>query len=118
MSKILLEADNKTVEKQLIQLTNDLTFAKKLLALGEPFEKACKVLGYNITNENGGNPLLAFVIKQKHLVDSGAINANTFKALYNAVAKHLVADSEFFKPNDYNIIYCKNLYKKTRNRLY
>ena len=32
---------------------------------------------------------------------------------YNAVAKNLVADSEFFTATDYNIIYCQDLYTKS-----
>lgn len=88
---------------------------EKLDALGEPFKKALKVLGYNIELENGGNPLLAFVhgdFGQKRLLD-GKLNANTFKAIYNTVSKHLVADSEFFEENDYNILYCIKLYNKS-----
>lgn len=118
MSKVLLEADNNLEKKLQNDLKLDLTYIKKLLALGEPFKKACETLGYNITAENGGNPLLAFAVKQKQLVTSGLLNANTFKAIYNAVAEQLVADSEFFEANNYNIIYCKNLYKKTPKEMY
>jgi hypothetical protein len=116
MAKILLEADTNDVEKKLIELKIDPALVKKLLALGEPFKKACRVLGYSVKPENGGNPILAFVLQDyviKNLLNTALLNAGTFKAIYNAVAKHLVADSEFFKANNYNIIYCKNLYKKS-----
>lgn len=116
MTKILLEADTRGLEKKLIGLKTDPALVKKLLALGEPFKKACEVLGYNIDNKNGGNPILAFVLQDyviQNLINTGDLNVSTFKAIYNAVAKQLVADSEFFKDNDYNIIYCKKLYKKT-----
>ena len=51
---------------------------------------------------------------QQELIKPGLLNINTFKAIYNAVAKNLVADSEFFaeSKSNYNIIYCKDLYSK------
>jgi hypothetical protein len=116
MAKILLEANANEVETKLLELTDDATLVKKLLALGEPFKRACKVLGYSTEPNNGGNPILAFVLQEYviiNLIKPGLLNANTFKAIYNAVAKQLVADSEFFAQNSYNIIYCKNLYKKS-----
>lgn len=124
MAKILREADyasltvkDSTIEKKLNDLTEnkDPAFIKKLMAFGEPFKKICVAFGYDIHPGNGGNPILAFVLQDyiKPLIKNGALNVNTFKALYNAVAKHLMADSEFFVRNSYNIIYCKDLYTKS-----
>lgn len=88
---------------------------KKLMTLGEPFKKACKILGFKTENSKGSNPILAFVVQpvvQEKFLNTGLLNSNSFKAIYNAVAKNLVADSEFFIKNDYNIIYCPDLYSK------
>ena len=61
------------------------------------------------------NPLLAFFLREytQKLVLADLINAENFKALNNAVAEGYVADSEFLKENDYNILYCQDLYKQT-----
>ncbi len=110
------ENRDEDIFKKLEELGFNKEVIKKLKALGEPFKKAIRVLGFNLTLEKGGNPILAFVNQeyvQKHLLIPGLLNANTFKAIYNAVAKKLVADSEFFSERDYNIIYCKNLYTKS-----
>jgi hypothetical protein len=85
--------------------------AKKLILLGEPLRKALEIIKFT---EN--NPILAFLNQKfvkEELLSTGLLNVNTFKAIYNAVAKKLVADSEFFKVRTYNIIYCKDLYRKT-----
>lgn len=61
------------------------------------------------------NPVLAFVRSkwvQNELIKTDLINSNTFKAVHNAIAKRYIADSEFVKANNYNILYCKDLYKK------
>ena len=61
------------------------------------------------------NPVLAFVRSkwvQNELIKTDLINSNTFKAIHNAIAKRYIADSEFVKANNYNILYCKDLYKK------
>jgi hypothetical protein len=86
--------------------------AKVLLEIGTPLKKAFKVLGFNKMT----NPLLGFISQdyvKKTLLATGLLNANTFKAIYNAVADHKVADSEFLTYRDYNIIYCPSLYKKS-----
>lgn len=85
--------------------------AEELLAIGEPLQKLLKVLGFKASK----NPVLAF-LKQKTvqnmLIRTGLINANTFQAIYIAKARKLVVDTDFERPNDYNIIYCPDLYKK------
>ena len=108
------------VEQKLLDITKDPALVKKLLDLGEPFKTACKKLGYKVKQENGSNPILAFVLQsyvQERLITPGLLNRNTFKAIYNAVAKNLVADSEFFSTNNYNIIYCQDLYRKTASEM-
>lgn len=135
MSKILLEADftadlraiyssaRPADEQQSDGLENILVHnglenqetIKKIIALGEPLKKAVQVLGEN----KDKNPILAFVTQStiQNLILTGTLNADKFKAIYNAVAKKLVADSEFFKENSYNIIYCKALYEKTTKEI-
>lgn len=89
---------------------------KKLMQLGDPFKKALKVLGYKASDPKANkNPILAFVKQttvQDTLIKPGFLNISTFRAIYNAIAKNLVADSEFFAQNSYNLIYCKELYRK------
>jgi hypothetical protein len=89
---------------------------EKLNALGEPFKKALEVLGW-IPRKN---PLLAFVAQewvQKNLLLTDLLNASTFRAIYNALATRQVAGSEFLKANDYNIIYCRDLYSKSATEM-
>lgn len=93
----------------------DTDVIKKLLALGPYFKKAIEVLGNKADKGPGANPILGFVAQgevQQNFIKTGLLNINSFKAIYNAVAKNLVADSEFFAINKYNIIYCKDLYRK------
>lgn len=89
----------------------DGTCAKQLLTIGEPLRRALKVLGF----DERVNPILGFIIlpEVKELLREKLLNINSFKAIFNAVAKKLIAHSEFFKANSYNIIYCKDLYTKT-----
>jgi hypothetical protein len=117
------EQPSNELEAKLAQLGFSEEIIKKLLSFGEPFKKACKVLGFKIELGNGSNPILAFVHQpwvQKELLNTGLLNVSTFKAIYNAVAKKLVADSEFFArepQNDYNIIYCKDLYRRSAKEI-
>jgi hypothetical protein len=90
--------------------------ASKLLDLGAPLRTVIKVLGFGPEK----NPLLAFVRQgwvQKYLLQPGLLNANTFRAIYNALATRQVAGSEFLKDNDYNIIYCRDLYSKSASTM-
>lgn len=86
--------------------------AKQLETIGEPLKKAIKVLGF----ARETNPILAFISNNNfvipNLIKTKLLNEATFKAIYNAVAKKLVAQSQFLKENNYNIIYCPDLYKK------
>lgn len=88
--------------------------AKQLISLGPPLRKAIKTLGFKLEN-NAGNPFLAFLRQgyvQRYLLKTKLINVNTFKVIYNAIAQKRVAGSEFFKANNYNLIYCRDFYKK------
>lgn len=88
------------------------TIAQQLELIGDPLKKALKVLSFNIDV----NPILAFIAQQyvqDKLIGPKLLNVNTFRAIYNAVAKNLVADSEFFSYHSYNIIYCPDLYRRT-----
>jgi hypothetical protein len=89
----------------------DAYCAEQLLGFGAPLKKAIKVLGF----DKNINPILGFLTDDtviRNLIQTKLLNINTFKAIYTAVAKKLVANSEFFTSNDYNIIYCQDLYKK------
>lgn len=90
----------------------DENCAELLLALGDPLRKAIKILGF----DRNINPILGFITDEyviKNLLTTKLLNVNTFKAIYNAVSKKLVADSEFFSANDYNIIFCQDLYRRS-----
>jgi hypothetical protein len=88
---------------------------EKLILIGDPLIKAIKVLGFNPAK----NPILGF-IRQKRvvstLITTKKLNVETFKAIYNAVANNLIAHSELInekpKNEEYNIIYCLDLYNK------
>ena len=89
----------------------DKSCAKQLISLGEPLKKIMKVLGFSKKT----NPILGFITDRyviNNLIKTKLLNASTFKAIYNAVAKKLIANSELLVSNDYNIVYCRDLYKK------
>lgn len=88
--------------------------AEKLMSFGNPLMKAFEILGY----EN--QPIYNFLIQpyvKKYLIQTDLLNAHTFKGIYNAVAKKLVKDDEFNSTKDYNIIYCRDLYRKSANTI-
>lgn len=77
----------------------------------EQLKKDIKILGF----KKQTNPILAFLklkYVQTELLKPKRLNSNTYTVIHNAVAKKLIADSEFFKANDYNIIYCCDFYSK------
>ena len=60
-------------------------------------------------------PIIAFFkakYVQTELVKTKLINSNTYKVIHNAFAKQLVSDFEFLKANEYNILYCRDLYNR------
>lgn len=61
------------------------------------------------------NPILAFFLNPftKELLENGLLDKVKYKAIHNAVAKHLMAESEYVKENNYNVLYCLDLYNKT-----
>ena len=97
--------------KEFFSVNWGVDVGKKLDLIGEPLKKAFKALGFEPTK----NPILAFILQDTviKLINNDKLNANTFKAIYNAVAKRQVAPKEFFVKNDYNIIYCPDLYNKS-----
>lgn len=100
-----------------IQETEQDKIIQKLMDLGAPFKKAIDVLGVDISGGPRSNPILAFVMHDciLQLIRVNLLNVATFKAIYNTVAKNIIPDSEFFTVNDYNIIYCPDLYRKSAN---
>jgi hypothetical protein len=91
---------------------NNTALAKRAIQIGDLLQKDIKILGFTAAK----NPIIAFLSiqhVQTALLGPGLLNANTYKAIHNAVANGLMADSEFKKSNDYNIIYCKDLYTKS-----
>jgi hypothetical protein len=86
--------------------------AEQLISIGEPLKKAINVLGF----DKQTNPILAFISDPfviKELLETKLLNVSTFKAIYNAVAKKLVAHSQLLQANTYNIVYCPDLYKRS-----
>lgn len=61
------------------------------------------------------NPILAFFLNPftKELLENGLLDKIKYKAIHNSVAKHLMAESEYVKENNYNVLYCLDLYNKT-----
>jgi hypothetical protein len=89
----------------------DLPTAKHLMSFGEELKTLLKVIGFNETN----NPILAFLklgYVKRELLATKLINSVTFKAIYNAFVKNQIAHTEYTRENGYNIIYCRELYKR------
>lgn len=86
--------------------------AKQLLLIGDLLKKSFKTLGF-VENTNPIYKFLTLDYTKTNLLQTKLINVNTFKAIYRAVANKLVADSEFFKANTYNIIYCRDWYNRS-----
>jgi hypothetical protein len=103
------EVEN-TFFEEFFKANWEADIAAKLIDIGEPLRKILKVLGFRVENS-----MLIFITLDftKELLRSGKLNVLTFKAIYNALAKKLVVDSEFRKQNKYNIIYCKDLYNRS-----
>ena len=91
---------------------NNATLVKRALQIGSLLQKDLKIRDFTASK----NPIVAFLkitYVQNALLSTGLLNANTYKAIHNAVAKSMMAEREFYKRNRYNIIYCRNLYTKT-----
>jgi hypothetical protein len=59
------------------------------------------------------NPMVAFLNQkfvQNKLLKTKKLNINTYKALHNAIVKKLISFEEYFKNNNYNLLYCIALY--------
>lgn len=88
----------------------DETVRKQLSLIGRLLTEDLKTLGFT-SNKNLIYAFLKQDYVQKQLLIPGLLNQTTYKAIHNAVAKKLVADNEFLKDNNYNIIYCINWYR-------
>lgn len=98
--------------KEFFSAHCDKASVEPLMLIGDQLRKDIKTLGF----KKQTNPIFAFICLnyvQKDLIQTKLLNTNTYKAIHNAIAKRWIADSEFFKANDYNIVYCKDLYKKS-----
>lgn len=91
------------------------TTGDRLNLFGAPLKKAITVLEFDPKK----NPILGFITKPyvlQNLINTDKLNVETFKAIYNAVVKKLVAQSEFIRDykekDEYNLIYCLALYEK------
>lgn len=90
----------------------DKVCAEQLFSIGNYLRKALKTLKFNPKT----NPLLGFITNTyviNKLIKTGLLTADTFKAIYIALAKKLLASSELMTSNDSNIIYCQDLYNKS-----
>lgn len=85
--------------------------AKVLLNFGTQLQKDIKALGL----KKKSNPIVAFLklkyVKTKLLPK--LLNSHTYLGLRKAISKNWTADVEFCKANNYNLIYCPDLYTKS-----
>lgn len=80
-----------------------------LVAFGDLLRNDIQKLGF----DRNKNPLLAFISQRyvsENLIATKHLNASTYAVLHNAIAKKLVAHSEFRGKRNYNIIYCRSFY--------
>ena len=84
--------------------------ATKLIQI-DTLQRVIKKIGFDPVV----NPFLAFLVRPfgQKIVEDDLLNSATFKALAKADSKNYLADSEFVKENNYNILYRTKLYKKT-----
>jgi hypothetical protein len=90
---------------------------ENLQLLGGYFKKDLLNWGFSADS----NPMVAFLNQnfvQKKLLLTKKLNANSYKALHNAVVKKYLSLVEFRKFNDYNILYCLDLYNKLPADIY
>ena len=83
----------------------------QLIKMGSLLSKDIRHFGWDIKK----NPVLAFIAQTyvtENLLAKRLLNGNTFKAIHNALAQKLVAQSEFLGTKNYNIIYCPSLYRR------
>lgn len=90
---------------------------ENLQLLGGYFKKDLLNWGFSADS----NPMVAFLNQnfvQKKLLLTKKLNANSYMALHNAVVKKYLSLVEFRKANDYNILYCLDLYNKLPADIY
>lgn len=85
--------------------------AEQLIKIGALLRDDIQKLGW----DKNTNPILAFIAQKyvsENLLATKQLNGETYKAIHNAIAKKLVAHSEFRWQRNYNIIYCKSFYNR------
>ena len=90
---------------------------KYLDELGPLFKKDLLTWGFT----KNRNPMVAFINQgyvQTNLIKTKKLNSNTYKAFHNAIIKKLNDFEEYLKFNNYNIIYCLDLYEKLPADIY
>ena len=84
----------------------------------KPLEKLGDALKQDLENweldPTSKNPLIPF-FKQKFIQSTliKLIDSERYQAIHTAIEDTLMADSEFRELKSYNVLYCKNLYKKS-----
>ena len=95
-------ADETIWEPEVAEMLKDI----KLL------QRDIKALGF----DRKRNALLAFCKNkwvQKNIIKAGLLDSTRYTVLHNAVSKpRMIADTELMTPSRYNIIYCRDLYRK------
>jgi hypothetical protein len=89
----------------------DTELTRQAMRVGGELQKDIKIFGFNRKK----NPILGFLYTshvRTKILKPGLLNASTYRAIRKSVIDNSIADSEFFKANDYDIIYCADLYKK------
>lgn len=85
--------------------------AKELLELGLPLMEDIETLGF----DKKKNPILSFLQLQhvkENILAPGLLTGDHYDILKAVITSKTIPDSEFKKANDYNIIYCADLYRK------
>ena len=89
---------------------------EKLISFGKPIMNIFKILGYS----EHKNPMYKFLMLdyvKTELLATKLINPNTFRVLYNVLAEKLTSVSEFMDVNTYNLIYCRDLYRRSATEM-
>lgn len=90
----------------------DAACAKQLLLIGDQLRKVFKILGFSKKT----NPIFAFICDnyvKENLIKTKLLDISTFKVILKALVKKQIASSEFYKANDYNLLYCPAFYEKS-----
>jgi hypothetical protein len=111
------EIKNSFFKEYFTWLTSgDTTLIKQLMYLGKALQDDLIKWGFKETV----NPVVAF-IKQSYVINNllkpGLLHSNTYKIIHEAIVNKWIVDSDFVDFKDYNIIYCKDFYKKSLDQM-